>query len=125
MRGSANRVEKAGQFHPIQLPIGSDAGAEIQAEGAHVLPFAHHWTAALLGTHALSCQQRMQENGKPFITDSQNFIYDLQLKLPIENPETVEKALRSIPGVVETGFFFGLAGRVIIGQSDGSIKILS
>jgi ribose 5-phosphate isomerase A len=89
-----------------------------------VAQFGHHWTAALLRTHASSCQLRLDKSGKPFITDNQHYIYDLELGSSMEAPETVEKRLRQIPGVMETGFFFGLAGRVIIGQLDGNVEII-
>jgi ribose 5-phosphate isomerase len=31
--------------------------------------------------------------------------------------------ITSIPGVVDTGFFFGMAGRVVIGFRDGKVVV--
>ncbi len=89
-----------------------------------VVQFAHKITQSKLAAYATSVTLRMRGDGKPFITDSQHFIYDLELK-PFENIEALDAALHHIPGVVETGLFYQLAGRVIIGYRDGSVKILS
>ncbi len=41
---------------------------------------------------------------------------------PMEDPESVDQLIRSIPGVVETGLFLGLTDLVVIGRSDGSVQ---
>lgn len=60
-----------------------------------------------------------------YTTDNGNFIYDIHFNGPIAHPEKEDAAIRAIPGVVDTGFFFHLAGRVIVGNDDGSVEILS
>lgn len=62
------------------------------------------------------------KNNAPYITDNHNLIYDVHLP---ENsqPERVHQQITSIPGVVDTGFFFNLADRVIIGFLDGSVVV--
>lgn len=78
--------------------------------------------------------QRIENNGyhgtlrktrenKPFVTDNGNYIFDIQFTGPIKDPITEHNSLKAISGVIETGFFFNIAGRVIIGYKDGSIKI--
>lgn len=39
-------------------------------------------------------------------------------------PEEVHDAIRSLPGVVDTGFFFDFADLVIVGYSNGRTNIL-
>lgn len=41
---------------------------------------------------------------------------------PMKDPESVERLIRSIPGVVETGLFLGLTDLVVIGRTDGSVQ---
>jgi ribose 5-phosphate isomerase A len=53
----------------------------------------------------------------PVVTDNGNFILDVSMK-KISNPEELDTELRSIPGVVETGLFIGLADIVYVGTRD-------
>lgn len=127
--GGALLKEKIIATASKQLVIMVDETKCVQKLGKTKLPvevvqFGHRWTESLLNRYAASCELRMSKDGQPFVTDSQNFIYDLQLKELQETPEDLEEKLLHIPGVVETGFFFGLAGRVIIGYLDGSLKTI-
>lgn len=90
-----------------------------------VVQFGHRITQSKLTAFATSCTLRLRGDGKPFVTDSGHFIYDLELKTPVENVEALDTALHHIPGVVETGLFYHLAGRVVIGYTDGTVKMLS
>lgn len=56
----------------------------------------------------------------PVVTDNGNFILDVLMK-KMENPEDLDLKLRSIPGVVETGLFIGLADVVYVGTKN-SVK---
>jgi ribose 5-phosphate isomerase A len=58
-----------------------------------------------------------------YVTDNGNYIIDLHFENLLANPEKEEALIRSIPGVVETGFFFHLAGRVLVGFKDGQVLI--
>ncbi len=62
---------------------------------------------------------------QPYVTDNGNYIIDIHFSNQIENPEQLDLLLKEIPGVVETGFFFNLAGRVIIAFKDGQTLVLS
>jgi ribose 5-phosphate isomerase A len=75
--------------------------------------------------HKLGYQGKLRtlSNGIPFVTDSGNLIYDIQLVYPCTHPKKVHAEIRSIPGVVETGFFFDLARKIIIGNEKGNVKI--
>ena len=68
---------------------------------------------------------RRSGNGEIVITDNGNYIFDIHFAEPLIDPEAENMKIRAIPGVLETGFFFGLAGRVLIGRNDGRIDVRS
>ncbi|MBI3236653.1 MAG: ribose 5-phosphate isomerase A [Chlamydiales bacterium] len=68
---------------------------------------------------------RKSEEGSLFITDNGNYIVDIHFEKPRQNPEEDHEAILHVPGVVDTGFFFHMAGRVITGFFDGQILIRS
>lgn len=81
-----------------------------------VLPFAHKATRvhlARLGNPVLRSRE-----GTLVRTDSGNLIYDLAAG-PIEDPGALDRALRAIPGVVETGLFVGRADVVLVADATG------
>lgn len=61
----------------------------------------------------------------PIITDNGNFVVDCRFK-DIKNPEKLEAALASIPGIVESGLFCGFVKKttVIIGGQK-KVKVIS
>lgn len=59
------------------------------------------------------------KDGKPYITDSGNFIIDLHLN-EIPEPEDLNRELKMLTGVVETGLFLAMADKVIIGRGNGT-----
>jgi ribose 5-phosphate isomerase A len=60
---------------------------------------------------------------KPFITDDNNYILDLQVG-SISNPIDLDTKLKRYAGVVETGLFYGIADTVVAGVG-GKIKIFN
>jgi ribose 5-phosphate isomerase A len=86
-----------------------------------VIPFAHRTTRehlARFGKPAL----RADAASSPIRTDAGNFIYDLGVA-PIDDPGGLDRALRAIPGVVETGLFVARADVVIV-AGDGGVRRL-
>ncbi len=81
-----------------------------------VLPFGNQSTAAALSRFGEV--QLRQRNGAPWMTDANNFIYDVKTG-PIVDPADLDRSLRSVPGVVETGLFVGRADLVIVAGDDG------
>jgi ribose 5-phosphate isomerase A len=73
-----------------------------------------------LGYHG---RWRMNEDETLFITENGNLILDLHFDSPPPAPEQLHEAILTIPGVIDTGFFFDLAGRVIVGYRDGKTQI--
>ena len=80
-----------------------------------VLPFAHGATRAHLSRFGVP-QLRVRD-GIPVRSDAGNFLYDLRVQ-PIDDPASLDVALRAIPGVVETGLFVGRADVVLV--ADGA-----
>jgi len=68
---------------------------------------------------------RMNKDGTLFVSENGNLMFDISFESPPGDPEEVHERLIRIPGVIDTGFFFGLAGRVVIGSSDGSVNVLN
>jgi ribose 5-phosphate isomerase A len=67
----------------------------------------------------LGCIPRLrQESGHAYESDNGNYILDCQFG-PITDPAYLDKAIKQIPGVVESGIFAGLADRLIIGSDEG------
>jgi ribose 5-phosphate isomerase A len=58
------------------------------------------------------------KNDQPWITDAGNYIFDVRVG-PIADPSNLDRNLRAIPGVVETGLFLNRTQLVIVAGSDG------
>ena len=67
-------------------------------------------------------KQRMQSDGRPFATDSGNFILDCAFG-SIPEPEALDEALKLIPGVVENGLFLGIADAAIVAGPSGVVML--
>lgn len=67
---------------------------------------------------------RKQKDGTLFFTENANLIYDIEFEDGIDDPAKIDNELLQIPGVLETGLFLNLAGRVIVGYFDGRIEVL-
>ncbi len=97
--------------------------------GRHKLPvevvtFAHLVTLHHIKKLGFSAGFRKSEkNNEHYVTDNGNYIIDIHFSSPLENPEKEHALIKEIPGVVETGFFFHLAGRVIIAFADGQVVV--
>jgi len=102
---SRKKVEYLGKF---PLPI-------------EILPFGYQATLQHLLDLGYQGKWRMNM-GALYLTDNQNYIFDIHLPFPCKDPLKEDQRLRAIPGVIETGFFIGLASQIIIGKPDGSIE---
>ncbi len=61
---------------------------------------------------------RVLENGERYLTDSQNYIIDLDV-FPIKDPVIFGAELKALTGVVEQGLFTNMTETVLIGTPDG------
>ena len=100
------RVAKLGQF-PLAV---------------EVIPFGCQATQKAIG---IPSTFRKNRDGTPFLTDNGHYILDLDLKKITFQPATLDLFLHTLPGVVETGFFLNMAGRIIVGYQQGEVKIVS
>jgi ribose 5-phosphate isomerase A len=121
--GAAHTREKIINFAARKNVIIVDASKLSQRLGerwpvpTEVLPFAHGATRAHLEKHGKP-KLRVRPDGTVVRTDAGNLIYDLATG-PIDVPAALDRALRSIPGVVETGLFVGRADVVIVAGDSG------
>ncbi len=93
--------QKLGEKWPIPLEI---------------LPFGREATARALEKFGQPVLRA--KDGAPWITDSGNYLYDLAVS-PIDEPGQLDRELRQIPGLVETGLFVGRADTVIVAGEAG------
>lgn len=94
-----------------------------------VTPLAAWLVSRECASLGLTPARRMQAQGEqPFITDNGNEIIDCLLPVPLHDGDaarTLERHLRGIVGVVDTGLFLGTADRVLVGHPDGRVDILT
>ncbi|MDB2613537.1 ribose-5-phosphate isomerase RpiA [Chlamydiales bacterium] len=64
------------------------------------------------------------KNNISYITDNKNHIIDINLPKGLKNPEKLNQTLINIPGILETGFFFNLASKILIGNEDKTIDVI-
>lgn len=101
-------VRKLGVNHPVPV---------------EVLPFAAATVCSKI--HDIRGKPVLRVgNGKvgPVVTDNGNFIIDVYMR-SINNPHELDSKLKSIPGVVETGLFVGIADIAYVGTRNSVEKI--
>lgn len=81
-----------------------------------VMPFAVPLCRRRLEDLQLKPTLRMQEE-RPFVTDNFNVIFDCDTG-PIDDPASLERKIRAIPGVIDTGLFLGTADMVVVSEGD-------
>jgi ribose 5-phosphate isomerase A len=52
----------------------------------------------------------------PVVTDQGNLVLDVTFAGGITDPESLEKAINNLPGVLENGLFVNLADQVLVGE---------
>lgn len=88
-----------------------------------IVPFVYRSTLHRLEEQGYQGILRLDRENKPFVTDNGNYIFDIQYSHFILNPQKEQERLKNITGVVETGLFFHIAHRIIIGYEDGCVKV--
>lgn len=88
-----------------------------------IIPFAYRATIHRIERLGFHGQLRQDSSGELYLTDNNNYIYDIKFDQYIEHPVDLHHFLREIVGVVESGLFIHLAGRVIVGYDDGKVEI--
>jgi ribose 5-phosphate isomerase A len=82
-----------------------------------IIPFARTLCERRLA--ALGCRPELRASaGGPFVTDNGNWILDCGIA-PLDDPAALDRGLRRVPGVVDTGLFLGTAERVLVAEAGG------
>lgn len=123
--GGAHLFEKVVANHSKEVIWIVDASKRVSKLGAFPLPvevvsFGSGQLFRLFEEKGLNPSYRKEDSGEKFVTDSGNYIIDLQLDV-IEEPHALERWLDSLTGVVEHGLFLDTVTKVIIGTEDGPI----
>lgn len=93
---------------------------ETWAVPVEVLKFGFdHTKAALAKLGKISVRTK---NDATFVTDAGGYIVDVATG-PIDDPAALDRAMRQIPGVVETGLFIARASIVIVAGANGIRKL--
>lgn len=81
------------------------------------------WKATKKSLEELGCTIELRTiMGEVYITDNSNYILNCDFG-KIDEPETLEKEINSIPGVIENGLFIDLVDEVIVGSKQGIITL--
>ena len=106
-------VPKLGKF---PLPI------EIVRFGSEKTKYSVERLLIRLGYKRPKVFFRKHAAGK-YVTDQQNYILDLHLN-EIQDTTSLYEGLCGIVGVVEVGLFIKMASKIIIGDDDGSCRVI-
>jgi ribose 5-phosphate isomerase A len=87
-----------------------------------VVPFALGPVRRRLEALGASVQQRVRE-GRPFITDNQNYILDCSFPGGITDPTSLQTQIRTVVGVVEHGLFLGITERALVAGPNGLLTL--
>ncbi len=106
--GAEKVTETLGQGYCKTLPI-------------EVVPFGLSFVIRQLKLLGLDSDAR-RLNGAFYVSDNGNCILDCHLSSAIENPGKLEQTLQTIPGIVDTGLFVGMADTILIQHDDGKVE---
>ena len=78
-----------------------------------VIPFAETLAHARLAELGCPAERRSDPSGAPVITDNGNLVLDARVS-KIAEPGDLDRRILSVPGVLGTGLFVGMADAVVI-----------
>lgn len=122
--GGALLREKIVASAASKLVIIADGEKLVDWLGTHapvpveVTQFGWELTRSRLEGLARSVQRRVAADGTPYLTDGGNFILDCTLE-PIADAAALNRHMRQIVGVVETGLFIGMAKLALVADEKG------
>ncbi len=87
------------------------------------IPFGVPFVTRALAKLGMKAAPRKNADGSDFISDNGNPILDCVVR-DIANPARLERELLSIPGVLGTGLFVGMASVVLVASEDGKPRIM-
>lgn len=81
------------------------------------------WTHTFAALRLLSAGATLRGGDEPFRTDEGHYVVDCHF-VELRNPKQMADQIKGLPGVVEHGFFLGLASMVLVGRADGGVTRL-
>ena len=82
------------------------------------------WQHTARRVAATGCEVgRRDKAGAPFVSDNGNFVLDCRYP-GIPDPAALQRTLDALPGVVDHGLFVGMAGRIVVADTRGKVRIL-
>jgi ribose 5-phosphate isomerase A len=125
--GGALLREKIVASATKQLVIVADASKQVKMLGKFPLPvevirFSQALVAKRIAALGTDVQLRMDDSGKPFVTDENNHILDCRFG-EIPDPDTLARQLSDMPGVVEHGLFIGMASVALLAHGSEIIEL--
>ena len=79
-----------------------------------ILPFAEQYIIRRLKKRANQIVRRIASRSQPYITDNSNYILDVDFG-EIHDPNSLEKTIKNLPGVIEVGLFINMADIICVG----------
>jgi ribose 5-phosphate isomerase A len=131
--GGALLREKIVALASDRLVVIADGSKLVAQLGAYPLPVeivrfgwrsTEDWVLSCLDEAECSgtVSLRQAADGAPFLTDGGNYILDCALG-HIDDADLLHDLLKSVPGVVETGLFLGIADTAILGTENGIVVL--
>lgn len=125
--GGALLREKIVASATKQLVIVADATKQVQRLGMFPLPvevirFAQALVAKRITELGADVRLRMDDAGKPYVTDENNHILDCRFG-EIQDADALARELSDMPGVVEHGMFIGMASVALFARGSEIVEL--
>jgi ribose 5-phosphate isomerase A len=125
--GGAMLREKIVASATKQLVIVADASKQVPVLGKFPLPvevikFAQALVAKRIAALGADVSVRMDDEGKPYVTDERNHILDCRFG-EIRDADSLARELSDMPGVVEHGLFIGMASVVLFARGSEIVEL--
>jgi ribose 5-phosphate isomerase A len=125
-RGGCLTLEKILAFNSSKRIFVVDYGKLVDKLGSKgsipldVIPQAASMVCRKLRSMGFKSEIRTVEKGKfgPLVSDIGGILVDLYVDGGVDDPEELDRKLKSIPGVIETGLFLGYVDLLVIGYPD-------
>ena len=89
-----------------------------------VVPFSWSLVCNRLSERGIEPTLRMLQAEQPFVTDNGNYIIDGRFPEGIDDAQATDVWLNTLPGVVENGLFVAMTHLVVIGEADGTYRVI-
>ena len=127
--GGALLREKIIANMSLEMIVIVDEAKQVSQLGAfglpvEIVPFALNSSIHQLKEFGFQGALRKNKQGDLYVTDNGNHIFDIFYPNLCSSPEEDHQKIIQIPSVVDTGFFIGLAGRVLVGKDDGGVFLI-